>query len=65
MATILRKSGVCFGVLHAMVDLRELGRTTDGRTDMNEVGSLYIRAFGSKNREKKTVSLVNYYLVNA
>ena len=45
-----------------MVDLTDLGRTdgqTNKRTDMNEGGSLYIRAFGSKIRGKKTVSLVN------
>ena len=44
-----------------MVDLTELGRTPDNgqRTDMNEGGSLYISAFGTKIREKKTVSLVN------
>ena len=63
--TILQKFGVYFGVLHAMVHLDADTRTTDGqrtdgqRTDMNEVGSLYIGAFGTKNREKNPVSLVN------
>ena len=56
--TNLRKFGVYFGVLHAMVHLDSSGRTTDGRTtdgqrtDMNEVGSLYIGAFGTKIIEK-------------
>ena len=53
-ATILRKAGVCFGVLHAMVDLTELGhqRTpdTNGQTWTKEVLCIIIRAFGSKMR---------------
>jgi len=56
-ATILRKAGVRFGVLHAMVDLTDPGQTdkrTNGRTDMNEGGSLYISAFGTKTRAKKS-----------